>query len=170
MTAQGDVLLADLGASLGGIHHVSSDGVSSIVTELSGEALPPTNYVTAEDDGSLWFTVSKRARPRNLAWNHQVSVGFIGVKDDLGCRIVADGLGYTNEIAFSPDGLWVYVNETYAQRISRFRRLPGRALGERETVAQLGGLISLTDWFSTSTGGMGQLYCEQPPAPDTSRW
>lgn len=140
VTKEGQVLIADLGAELGGIHSVSSVGVvTPLITELDGAPLPPSNYVTAEDDGAIWFTVSTRARPRNMAWNHVVSDGYIAVQDERGCRIVADGLGYTNEIAFSPDKQWLYVNETYAQRVSRFGLLPGRQLGPRETVIQLAG-------------------------------
>ena len=34
--------------------------------------------------------------------------------------IAADGLGYTNEVAIHPDGRWLYVNETFARRLTRF--------------------------------------------------
>lgn len=140
VTREGRVLFADLGFEHGGIHQVSNTGVvSPVVTELDGSPLPPSNYVTVEDDGAIWFTVSTQERPRNMAWNHVVTDGYIAVQDERGCRVVADRLGYTNEIAFSPDKQWVYVNETYAQRVSRFRLLSGRSLGPRETVAQLSG-------------------------------
>jgi sugar lactone lactonase YvrE len=51
--------------------------------------------------------------------------------DECGPRIVADGLGYTNELAFSPDGRWLYVNETYGQRISRCELRIGPSLGPK---------------------------------------
>jgi sugar lactone lactonase YvrE len=136
----GRVLFANLGAERGGIYALDADGQAQLlVSAIDGSPLPPSNYVMVDPNGVLWFTVSTRQRPRSLAWNHKVTDGFIGVLDAQGARIVADGLGYTNEIAFSADGRWVYVNETYAQRVSRFSLLPGPSLGPRETVVQLGG-------------------------------
>ena len=41
--------------------------------------------------------------------------------DEAPARVVADGLGYTNECAIHPSGQWLYVNETFARRLSRFR-------------------------------------------------
>ena len=58
--------------------------------------------------------------------------------DRRGARIVADGLGYTNEAALSADGAWLYVNETFGRRLTRFRVGAGGALGARETVATFG--------------------------------
>jgi hypothetical protein len=55
-----------------------------------------------------------------------------------GAAIVADGLGYTNEVALHPSGRWLYVNETFAQRLSRFAVHADGGLGERETVVQFG--------------------------------
>jgi sugar lactone lactonase YvrE len=136
----GRVLFANLGAERGGIIALDADGqVETLISEVDGKPLSPSNYVMVDPKGTVWFTVSTRQRPRNLAWNHHVADGFIGVMDNRGTRIVADGLGYTNEIAFSADGLWVYVNETYSQRVSRFPLRAGPTLGPRETVAQLGG-------------------------------
>jgi sugar lactone lactonase YvrE len=40
--------------------------------------------------------------------------------DTRGARIVADGLGYTNECAIDISGQWLYVNETFSRRLSRF--------------------------------------------------
>jgi sugar lactone lactonase YvrE len=51
---------------------------------------------------------------------------------------VADGLGYTNEALPSPDGRYLYVNETFARRLTRFRIAADGALEGRETVAAFG--------------------------------
>ncbi len=58
--------------------------------------------------------------------------------DRRGPRIVADGLGYTNEAMLSPDGAWLYVNETFARRLTRFRVATDGSLSGRETVATFG--------------------------------
>src|SRR3546814_6733080 len=47
-------------------------------------------------------------------------------------RIVADGLGYANEVKIDPSGAYLYANETMARRLSRWRLTSGR-LGPRET-------------------------------------
>jgi sugar lactone lactonase YvrE len=140
LAPDGTILFANLGAECGGIFRIDAGGaVTPVVETVGGEPIPPTNFVVVDGEGTLWFTVSTRTRPRDHAWNHRVADGFIGVQGPEGARILADGIGYTNEIAFSPDGRWVYVNETYNQRVSRFSLLPGPRLGPKEVVCQLGG-------------------------------
>jgi sugar lactone lactonase YvrE len=140
LDAEGQVLFADLGKEQGGIFSIDADGsLHGIVEELDGQPLPPSNFITRDDDGRLWFTISTRLQPRTQAWSHHVADGFIAVADERGVRIVADGIGYTNEIVFSPDGKWLYVNETYNQRTSRYPLLPGAVLGPKEIVAQYDG-------------------------------
>jgi sugar lactone lactonase YvrE len=53
-------------------------------------------------------------------------------------RLVADGLGYTNEVQVSPCGNWLYANETFGRRVSRFPIGGDGLLGQRETVVALG--------------------------------
>ena len=83
--------------------------------------------------------MSTRQRPRAAAYRSDVADGFIVVVDARGARIVADGLGYTNEALVSPDGRWLYVNETFGRRTTRVSRsAPTATLGGRETVATYG--------------------------------
>jgi len=68
-----------------------------------------------------------------------VADGFIAVSDARGARIVADGIEFTNECRVDPTGRWVYVNETYGRKLSRFPILGSGAdwkLGSREIVHQ----------------------------------
>jgi sugar lactone lactonase YvrE len=132
----GNFLLADLGEELGGVFDLTPDGVvQPILVEVDGVDLPPTNFVMEDSAGRIWVTVSTRHRPRALAYRGDVADGFIVLKDENGARIVADGLGYTNEVAVSPDGLFLYVNETFGRRLTRFRLEPDGSLSRRETVA-----------------------------------
>jgi len=55
-----------------------------------------------------------------------------------GARIVADGLGYTNEIQLDDSGSWLYVNETFGRRLSRFRVGKQGSLSGKETVVTFG--------------------------------
>jgi hypothetical protein len=109
------------------------------VIEVEGMTLPPTNFVHAEgQDGALrfWVAVSTRHVPREQAFRRDVADGYIVLKDGTDVRIVAEGLGFTNEIKLDPSGRWLYVNETMARRLSRFAIRDRGALGPTETVAE----------------------------------
>ena len=135
----GSFLVTHLGAERGGVFQLDRDGtLRDLVTELEGCALPPTNYVLEEPGGRLWITVSTRLVPRNLGYRADNADGFIAVADEAGVRIVADDLGYTNECQFHPSGGWLYVNETFARRLSRFALLGGGKLGKKEVVTEFG--------------------------------
>ena len=134
----GSFLLADLGEKQGGIFHLQRSGeVAPFLEAVDGVPLPPSNYVV-EDGERTWLTVSTRHQPRALAYRSEIADGFIAVVDKRGARIVADGLCYTNEAVPSPDGAWLYVNETFARRLTRFRIGAGGDLSGRETVATFG--------------------------------
>jgi hypothetical protein len=155
----GRVLFADLGDEQGGIFAIEPDGrIEPVVTQIDGVALPPSNFVTVDATGTLWLTVSTRQRPRSVAWTPAIWDGFIAVMDHRGSRIVADGLAYANEVAFSPDGRWVYVNETYGQRLSRFELRPGPVLGRKEVVAEFSD-ADLPDGVSFDVHGGAWVTC-----------
>jgi sugar lactone lactonase YvrE len=135
----GDFLLADLGGDGGGIWRLGIDGqLAPLLTEVGGTAIPPTNFVGVDRKGRIWATVSTRHKPRADAYRPDIADGFIILLDDNGARIVADGLGYTNEAIVDPGGDWLYVNETFGRRTSRFRIGDDGSLGVRETVTEYG--------------------------------
>ena len=132
------VLLAHLGAEDGGVFHLDADGhTKPVLTELDGVPLPPTNYVHVDIEHRIWVTVSTRHEPRSLAYRADVADGFIACVDEHGPRIVADGLGYTNECLVHPDGRRLFVNETFARRLTAFDIVDGRLLNKR-TVTEFG--------------------------------
>ena len=121
-------------AACGGL---SFDGkLEPFLLELEGRALPPTNFVHSDGDRT-YVTVSTRLVPRARARKPGHADGFIVCKDKHGTRIVADGLGFTNEAKVDPSGRWLYVNETFGKRTSRFA-ISQSGLGKRETVAEYG--------------------------------
>jgi len=126
-------LLAHLGEREGGVWRLTYEG------ELSPflEDLPPTNFVHAWNE-RVYITVSTRLAPRTLARKPGHADGFIVCVDRRGARVVAEGLGYTNECKVDPAGTWLYVNETFGKRMSRFALLPNGDLRARETVAEFG--------------------------------
>ncbi|WP_168166059.1 SMP-30/gluconolactonase/LRE family protein [Bosea sp. PAMC 26642] len=131
----GSFLFANLGSEIGGVWRLTRDGqVSPVLTEIDGQPIPPSNYVVRDREGRLWLTVSTRLKPRSLDYRLDSSTGFVAVLDERGARIVADGLGFTNECQITPDGRWLYVNETYGRRLSRFPITPGARLGPKQVV------------------------------------
>jgi len=139
MRPDGSFLLADLGEDLGGIFHLRRDGsLAPLVSRIDGVDLPPSNFVHEDALGRIWLTVSTRHRPRAAAYRSDVADGFVALFDARGARIVADGLGYTNEALPSPDGRWLYVNETFARRLARFALRADGSLGAKEVVTTFG--------------------------------
>ncbi len=135
----GSFLLAHLGAEDGGVFRLQRNGlVAPWLMQVEGIDLPPTNFVVEDGAGRFWITVSTRLRPRALGYRRSCNDGFIVRVDGRGAAIVADGLGYTNEVAVHPGGQWLYVNETFARRLSRFALHADGTLGAREVVTEFG--------------------------------
>jgi sugar lactone lactonase YvrE len=126
-------LLAHLDEREGGVWRLTLEG------ELTPflEDLPPTNFVHAVEERT-YVTVSTRLIPRTLARKPGHADGFILCVDKRGARIVAEGLGFTNECKVDPSGEWLYVNETFGKRLSRFRIAENGNLFQRETYAEFG--------------------------------
>ncbi len=135
----GSFLLADLGETAGGVFVLGRDGATRPLLErVDGLDLPPTNFVFEDDRARTWITVSTRRIPRADAYRADVADGFIVLVDARGARIVADGLGYTNEAMLSPDGAWLYVNETFGRHLSRYRVAGDGSLHGKEIVTTFG--------------------------------
>ncbi len=136
----GNVLLAHLGDEAGGLFRLRPDGTTeTVLDEVDGQKLPPCNFVISDGGSGLFLTVSTRRVPRALGYRKDVDDGFIVHIPYRGApRIAADGLGYTNECMLHPSGRWLYVNETFVRRLSRFKVTGRGRLGRRETVCEFG--------------------------------
>jgi len=135
----GSFLMAHLGAEQGGVFRLHRDGrTEPFLRSVDGVTLPPSNYVVEDRVGRTWITVSTRLTPRALGYRRSCNDGFVIRVDARGARIVADGLGYTNECAVDPTGQWLYVNETFSRRLSRFALKADGELGAREVVTDFG--------------------------------
>jgi sugar lactone lactonase YvrE len=138
LQADGSFLVTHLGAQEGGVFRLDRDGtVRPWLLEVEGAALPPTNFILLDAEGA-WVTVSTRLQPRALGYRRSCQDGFIVRVDTRGARIVADGLGYTNEVARHPSGRWLYVNETFSRRLSRFALGADGELGTKQVVCEFG--------------------------------
>jgi sugar lactone lactonase YvrE len=133
----GSFLVAHLGAEDGGVFRLTPEGqLSPVLRAVEGVALPPTNYAMQDVHGRIWISVSTRLHPRSADWVNDAATGFLALLDARGARVVAEGLGYTNECVPSPDGRFLYVNETYGRRLSRFPLAANGALGAKQVVAE----------------------------------
>jgi sugar lactone lactonase YvrE len=138
LTPEGDFLCASL-MPPGGVWRVTRDGRQApFLLEVEGRRLPPCNFVAVDRWGRVWITLSTWLEPRARAYRPDTADGCIVLVDRAGARIVAEGLGYTNEAILDPTGGWLYVNETFGRRTTRFRVAADGALSQREVVAEYG--------------------------------
>lgn len=139
LTNDGSFLFANSGTGGdGGVWRLRRDGqVEPFLLEVDGVTLPRTNFVWLDEHGRVWVCVSTVHKP-NFEYSHDRADGFIALVDQHGARIVGDGIVWTNECRIHPGGDYLYVNETFASRVSRFRLAPDGKLSGKETVAELG--------------------------------
>ena len=135
----GGWLLAHLGDSSGGVFRLAPNGtLSPEITEIDGVRLPPTNYVHIDGQRRIWVTVSTRRQPRSLGYRPDCNDGFVVLVDKNGARIAAERLGYANECLIHPVTEHLYVNETFARRLTRFDVDRDGNLSNRTTVTEFG--------------------------------
>ncbi len=134
----GSFLIAHLGSTEGAVYRFFADGTVETVTDtVDGAPMPPANFVTSDSKGRHWITVSTTKIPRALDYIPNANTGFIALHTNGETRIVADGLGYTNECLLSEDERTLWVNETFARRLTAFD-IVGDTLTNRRTIAEFG--------------------------------
>lgn len=137
---QGNIVIANFGTDA--IELMTREGQSrTLHDQIDGRPLGKTNFVLTDSKDRIWFTVTTRQVPWTRSINERTADGYVGVIDERGIRIVADGFIGTNEIRFDADEAWLYVVETNGRRISRLPVRDNGELGPRETYgpADLGG-------------------------------
>lgn len=134
----GSLLVANMGEQ-GCVWQVELNGeLVPFLSEAEGKPLDSANFVAVDALGRIWVTISTQTHPRFDAYNKTIADGFIVLHDASGTRIVADGLAFTNECRLSTDGKSLYVSETSAQRVSRFKVRSDGSLHQREVFAEFG--------------------------------
>ena len=130
------IVVANLGPA-GGVWLLRWDGtLEAIAREADGVPLTSTNFVLRDGTGRTWVSASTRQVPWTRAYHRGQGDGFLALVDNDGCRLVADGLAFTNETRLDAAGGYLYVAETFGQRVSRFRISPGGDLADREVFAE----------------------------------
>jgi len=142
LLADGSFLIADLGSE-GGIWRLDRSGKRErYLATVDGERLPGSNFVYLDHRGRIWITVSTRKEPRALGYRKDCDDGYVILVKDPNrpedATIVIDGLGFANEVCFDPEGRYLYANETFARRLSRFAVGADGTIGEQQVVATFG--------------------------------
>ena len=133
----GDFIIANLSDD-GGVWRLARDGaVRPYITEIEGKALGSVNFVRADHKDRLWICVST-VRKGDDQYRTDIADGFIALRDEKGCRIVADQLCWTNECQIDPVAGHLYVNETFGRKLTRFRLRDRGELDQRHTVTEFG--------------------------------
>lgn len=118
LTPEGDFLFANLG-EVGGVWRVGPTGPAApFAIEVEGRPIPPANFVLVDGE-RVWITVSADRRG-HAHFTDRETTGQILLVEGSRARVVADGLTWTNEMRLSPDRRFVFVNETFACRTTRF--------------------------------------------------
>ena len=114
-----------------------------LIDNIDGQPIGKVNFVLRDSRDRLWLTISTRIRNWMEAVSPNIADGFIALVEGDRIRIVADGLGFTNEIRFDAREEWLYAVETTRRRITRFRLQPDGRLTDRETYgpSDTGGFI-----------------------------
>lgn len=140
----GSFLIANVGPE-GGAWRLTGPGeVEPYLGEAQGVPATSLNFLHPDAEGRVWLSLCTTAKPRIEAFRPGAATGVIGmvdVKRGARMQVMAEHLGFCNELRVDPSGRWLYVNETVARRLSRFEVRADRAgttLGPRETVARFG--------------------------------
>ncbi len=131
----GSFLIANLGS--GGVWRIDANGEARpYLSEVEGRTLPGANFVGLDTQERIWISIS--AHFTGEAYPTRAKTGYIILVDKAGARIAADGLQYTNESRVDPSGKYLFVNETFGRKVTRFRLASDGSLHDRETYAEFG--------------------------------
>jgi gluconolactonase len=116
----GDLLIANFGTDA--LEVMTRDGQHRVLFDrIDGVPLGKVNFVLRDSRDRLWITISTRVNPWSKAICSRQADGYIALLDDKGLRVVADGLVFANEVRLDAREEWLYVAETCARRVTRFR-------------------------------------------------
>ena len=134
MLADGSFLIAPLVG--GGVYRLQRNGQAEMfLHEADGRALACPNFVLLDHQQRIWICcLTQQDRTRVKTFPRDQRDGYIVLLDKSGARIVADHIGYPNEVRIDPTGQYLYTNETMAARLLRYRIKPDGSLGAAELI------------------------------------
>ncbi len=119
MTPNGDFLFANMSRA-GGVWRIGPHDSKPrpVAVDIEGDPIGRTNFVLLDGDRT-WITVSSKSRKHDT-FTADSDSGQILLVQDGQVTVAADGLNWTNELRISPDSKYLYVNETFACRTTRY--------------------------------------------------
>lgn len=127
----GDIIISNFGTDR--LEVMTRTGETRVlVDKIDGEPIGKVNFVLRDSKDRLWVTVSTRIKNWMSAISPNIVDGFIALYDKGTLRVVADRIAFTNEVRLDAREEWLYVVETCAPCISRFRVAADGSLSGRE--------------------------------------
>ncbi len=118
LTPEGDFLITNM-ARAGGVWRVSLGGhVTPFATEVAGHPIPPTNFVLVDGERT-WITISSTER-KHEHFTSDSNTGQILLVQDCHVYVAGVGLKWKYEFRVSPWVEYLFVNETFACRTTRY--------------------------------------------------
>jgi sugar lactone lactonase YvrE len=135
MLKDGSFLIAPLCG--GGVYRLDRrQNISVFLDAVDGHPLACPNFVLLDDKNRIWICcLTRQARNTLNTYTRDQRDGYIVLVDHKGARVVADNIGYPNEIRIDPTGKYLYTNETLAARLLRFPLGEDGTLGAAQVVA-----------------------------------
>ncbi len=128
----GDLLIANFGTDR--LEAMTREGVLRVLAdEIDGAPIGKVNFVLRDSRDRLWLSISTRIRNWQQAIRPHLRDGYVALYDRGRLRMVAEGIGFTNETRLDAKEEWLYVAETTGRRITRFRVKEDGNLTGRET-------------------------------------
>ena len=134
MLADGSFLIAPLAG--GGVFRLHRNGQAGIfLQEVDGRTLACPNFVLLDHRERIWICCMTQQDRRTItSYSRDRRDGYLVLVDKRGARIVAEHVGYPNEVRIDPTGRYLYTNETLAARLLRYPIHADGSLGAAETV------------------------------------
>jgi hypothetical protein len=135
MLADGSFLIAPLAG--GGVFRLQRNGqASAFLQEVDGRPLDCPNFVLLDHGERIWVCALTQQDRRTIScFPRNQRDGYVVLLDRRGARIVADGVGYPNEVRIDPTGQYLYTVETTAARLLRYPIHADGSLGPQEVIA-----------------------------------
>jgi gluconolactonase len=128
----GDILISNFGTDR--LELMSREGESEVLyDQIDGKPIGKVNFVLRDSKDRIWLTVSTMVPNWMDAARTRIVDGHVALADEKGIRIVADGFAFTNEIRLDAREEFLYVAETTAMKVTRFKVEQSGELDGRET-------------------------------------
>jgi len=137
MLNDGSFLIAPL--SGGGVFQLDRNGQARMfLPEADGVTLHCPNFVLRDTLERIWICcLTRHDRTTLKTYQRDRRDGFIVLADHRGARIVADGIGFPNEVRIDPTGRYLYTNETLRGTLLRYPLAADGSLGAPETIVAM---------------------------------